>query len=69
MGSCCGLTAAQRMVDVLPEFPQGSQLTSVGAAIAGYCDILVYLYDRKYFISHCLSLFFSWLDLKSLGLT
>ena len=50
MGSGCGLTAAQRIADVLPEFPQGSQLTSVGAAIAGDCDILVYLYDRKYFI-------------------
>ena len=64
MGSGCGLTAAQRIADVLPEFPKGSQLTSVGAAIAGDCDILVYLYDRKYFISHCLSLlFFSWLHL------
>ena len=53
--------SAQWMADVLPEFPQGSQLTSRGAAIADDCDILVYLYDRKYFISHCLSLFFSWL--------
>ena len=32
--------SAQRMADILPEFPQGSQLTSVGAAIADDCDIL-----------------------------
>ena len=61
--------SAQRMADVLPEFPQGSQLTSVGAAIADDCDILVYLYDRKYFISHCLSLlFFSWLHHLTCGI-
>ena len=47
--------SAQRMADILPEFPQGSQLTSVVAATAGDCDIFIDMTGNTLFLTVYLS--------------